>query len=88
MVAWSTKLRTPTRDSSMNDEQRAAITKWRKRQIYCVAAGNLAAIVFLLGIALGSNLILGIGFAAFLVCLGGILLGGYFASRVASSSSS
>lgn len=72
----------------MNDEQRAAIEKWRKRQIYCVAIGNLAAIIFLLGIALGSNIILGIGCVAFLVCLGGILVGGYFASRVANSSSS
>lgn len=72
----------------MNDEQRAAIEKWRKRQIYCVAAGNLAAIVFLMGIALGSNLILGIGFVAFLICLAGILVGGYLASRIANSSSS
>ncbi|QDU78032.1 hypothetical protein Pan97_51120 [Bremerella volcania] len=71
----------------MNDEQRAAIEKWRKRQIYCVAVGNLAAIIFLMGIALGSNLILGIGGAAFLVCLGGILVGGYFAHRIANSSS-
>jgi len=71
----------------MNDEQRAAIEKWRKRQIYCVAVGNLAAIVFLMGIALGSNLILGIGCVAFLICLGGILAGGYLASRAAKSSS-
>ncbi|MEW4563606.1 hypothetical protein AB1K70_13825 [Bremerella sp. JC770] len=71
----------------MNDEQRAAIEKWRKRQIYCVAVGNVAAIVFLMGIALGSNLILGIGCSAFLICLGGILAGGYLASRAAKSSS-
>ncbi len=81
-------MRTPTRDYGMNEEQRDAILKWRKRQIYCVAVGNLAAIIFLLGIALGSNLILGIGFVAFSVCLGGIFLGGYQASRIANSSSS
>ena len=72
----------------MNEEQRDAILKWRKRQIYCVAVGNLAAIVFLLGIALGSSLILGIGLMAFLACLVGIFVGGFLASRIANSSCS
>ncbi|MHC2069165.1 hypothetical protein ACYFX5_16965 [Bremerella sp. T1] len=72
----------------MNDEQRAAIERWRKRQIYCVAAGNLAAIMFLMGIALGSRILLGIGAVVFLGCLGGIFVGGFFASQAAKSSSS
>ena len=71
----------------MNEQQRNTIDKWRRRQIYCVAIGNLAAIVLLLGFALGSYWLLGIGVVAFLLCLLGVFVGGYFTSQAARSSS-
>ncbi|GAA4432022.1 hypothetical protein GCM10023155_26460 [Bremerella cremea] len=78
----------PTWSEEMNEEQRLTIEKWRRRQIYCVAIGNLAAIIALMGIALGSFILLGIGAVAFLGCLLGIFVGGYCASQAARSSSS
>lgn len=72
----------------MNDEQLETIRRWRKRQIVAVAIGNLAAIVFLVGIALSSPILLGIGLGTFLFCLGGIFLAGFLAHRATRSPSS
>lgn len=71
----------------ISDEQRESIRAWRKRQIKAVAIGNLAAILFLVGIALSSPILLGLGLATFLLCLGGIFVAGYFAHRASRSSS-
>ncbi|PQO31726.1 hypothetical protein [Blastopirellula marina] len=71
---------------SLSDQQRNAIDRWRKRQIYCVAAGNVAAIVFLIGVALNWLSLVGSGAIAFVVCLAGILGAGVITSRIARSS--
>lgn len=71
----------------MNPEQEAAILRWRKRQIRAVAVGSLAAILFLVGIAMSSIVLLIFGLAVFLLSLIGIFIGGYLAARAARQSS-
>ncbi len=79
-------LSNPHSATTMNVEQRNAIDRWRKRQIYCVAAGNVAALIFLIGIALNWLALIGTGAVAFLVCLAGILGVGVITARIARSS--
>lgn len=71
----------------MNPEQEAAILRWRKRQIRAVAVGSLAAILFLVGIAMSSIILLIFGLVVFLLSLIGIFIGGYLAARAARQSS-
>lgn len=71
----------------MNDEQRHAIDRWRKRQIYCVAIGSVAVLVLLLGIALNVPVLFFVGVGVFLVCLGSILGVGLLTDRIARSAS-
>ncbi len=71
----------------MNPEQEAAILRWRKRQIRAVAVGSLAAILFLVGLAMSSIVLLIFGLAVFLLSLIGIFIGGYLAARAARQSS-
>lgn len=66
---------------TLSEEQRNTIDRWRKRQIYCVATGNLAAILFLVGIAMNWLSFVGIGAAVFVVCLAGILAAGIITAR-------
>lgn len=70
----------------MNKEKRIAIDRWRKRQIYCVATGNIAAIVFLIGVATNWLPLVGIGAGVFVICLAGILGAGVITARIARSS--
>lgn len=67
----------------MNDEQRSAIDRWRKRQIYCVAVGSIAVLVLLLGIARNITVLFFVGVAVFLVCLISILGIGIVTDRIA-----
>lgn len=71
----------------ISEEQLETIRRWRSRQIMAVAIGNLAAIVFLVGIAVNSHILPGLGLATFLFCLGGIFLAGFLAHRATKSRS-
>lgn len=75
--------RTPHCESRMNQEQRDAIDRWRKRQIYCVAIGSVAGLVLLLGIALNIPSFFFLGTGVFVVCLGSILGVGILTDRIA-----
>ena len=71
----------------MNVEQRNAIDRWRKRQIYCVAIGSVAVLVLLLGIALNLPILFFLGGGVFTVCLASILGVGIVTDRIARTAS-
>ncbi|MBI1248567.1 hypothetical protein GC197_12100 [bacterium] len=81
-------MRTPTWFSDMNEQQQKTIEKWRKRQVYCVAMGNLGGLGVLIGLSAGSVVLFVIGMILFLFALVGVFVGGVFAWQAARSSPS
>ncbi len=72
----------PSASEQLDERQLAALLRWRRRQVRCVAAGVAGGSLFLIGLATGQHGLAWGGLGTFALALLGVFVLGGCAARV------